>query len=744
MRGRTRVAAVSLAALAALAGSALTVPAAAAPTSTPDYEPTVESLNSHPTPEWFDDGKFGIFIHWGPYSVPAWGPRGSYAEWYWNYMNNTGSPTNSHHRDTYGTQTPYDSFIHQWKAEKFDPADWVRLFNDAGAKYFVLTSKHHDGAALFDSDVSGRDTVDLGPRRDLAGDLFAAARRDGRLKAGFYYSLYEWYNPSYTGGPARNPYTGEEVPYTGAPAVDDYVGAYMVPQMRELVDRYDPDILWCDGQWEKPAAYWRTAPVIADFYNGAKNRDNPKEVAVANRCKIQTGALDSTELDFQTPEYTVKPDIDPDKWESSRGIAHSYGYNANEPESDYLTSDQLVDSLVDIVSKNGNLLLNIGPKADGTIPELQRQRLLDVGEWLRINGEAIYGTTYFNHAAEPDGPDDVRYTVKDGAVYATALSWPGAELTLGTDLPVDSDTEITLLGSDGRELAWHKDSAGRVVVETPGQDATASKHAYVFRISTPGVRTILRTRAEVPAELAPGTEADGTLTVTNTGRSFSPASDVTIAAPQGWTVSPRSTSVAPMAGGAEKPVPLRITVPRGAEPGTYELAVSVRTGRMTTTTVVPVEVNLPNLALGRPATQQSTAWSAPASRAVDGNTDGRFGAGSVTHTAEPSQQAWWQVDLGAVTGVSSVEVWNRTDCCADRLSDFWVLASDDPITADSLAEARATPGVTAVHVPGQAGTPSVVRLPDGTTARHVRVQLASPTNPLSLAEVEVRGTAGGA
>lgn len=304
VRTRTRNRLVGATALAALAGL-LTTPASASPEPpTKDYEPTVESLNSHPTPTWFNDDKFGIFIHWGAYSVPAWGPRGSYAEWYWNYMNSKGSATNAHQKDTYGTAANYDDFIGRWKAEKYDPDAWVKLFKDAGAKYFVLTSKHHEGVALFDSKVSGRDTVDLGPKRDLAGDLFKAARKDtegGQLKAGFYYSLYEWYNPSYTGSPVRNPYTGAEVPYTGALSVKDYVGDYMVPQLNELVDQYDPDIIWCDGQWDKPASYWKTAPVIADYYNRANNRAHPKEVAVANRCKIETGALDSKELDFQTP-----------------------------------------------------------------------------------------------------------------------------------------------------------------------------------------------------------------------------------------------------------------------------------------------------------------------------------------------------------------------------------------------------------------------------------------------------------
>ncbi|MFE5027177.1 discoidin domain-containing protein [Streptomyces sp. NPDC056656] len=148
-----------------------------------------------------------------------------------------------------------------------------------------------------------------------------------------------------------------------------------------------------------------------------------------------------------------------------------------------------------------------------------------------------------------------------------------------------------------------------------------------------------------------------------------------------------------------------------------------------------------NLALGKSATQKSTAWDAPASRAVGGNTDGTFGAGSVSHTAEPSNQAWWQVDLGAKADLSSVDIWNRTDCCAERLSGFWVLTSDSPITADSLDEARRSPGVTAVRVADQAGKPSNVALPSGTTGRYVRVQLESAADPLSLAEVQVRGSA---
>ncbi len=449
-------------------------------------------------------------------------------------MSSKNSATYKYHQATYGADYAYDRFIDEWKAEKFEPDEWVDLFKQAGAKYFVLTSKHHDGTALWSSDVSGRDTVDLGPKRDLAGELFAAAREDGDLKAGFYYSLYEWYNPAYTGKPARNPYTGAEVPYTGAPSNVNYVDDYMLPQMSELIDKYDPDILWCDGQWEKPASYWKTGGMLAEYYNQAKNREEPREVAVANRCKIDSGALDSTELDFQTPEYTVKPDIDVNKWESSRGIAHSYGYNQNEPIEDYLTSDQLVESLVDIVSKNGNLLLDVGPKADGTIPELQAERLRDIGAWLDINGEAIYGTTYWNRADEPAADVPVRYTQRDGSLYATALTWPGRELTLGGDLPFGENTEVTLLGADGDTLDWERNDAGEIVIEMPeeGADATTSTHAFVFEIATPKIDTLLRTTVRVPDAAQRGTTVVGSAVIANASSEASDPAEVEVTGPE--------------------------------------------------------------------------------------------------------------------------------------------------------------------------------------------------------------------
>lgn len=709
-----------------------------------DYTASTASLNSHESPEWFDDDKFGIFVHWGPYSVPAWGPRGSYAEWYWNYMNSNGSATNQYHRATYGADYPYDRFIDEWKAEEFDPEAWVDLFKDAGAKYFVLTSKHHDGTALWDSDVSGRDTVDLGPKRDLAGELFSAARDDGELKAGFYYSLYEWYNPAYTGKPARNPYTGAEVPYTGAPTGVDYVDDYMLPQMRELIDKYDPDILWCDGQWEKPASYWKTAGVIAEYYNRAKNGEEPHEVAVANRCKIDSGSLDSTELDFQTPEYTVKPDIDTNKWESSRGIAHSYGYNQNEPIEDYLTSDQLVESLVDIVSKNGNLLLDVGPKADGTIPELQAERLRDIGAWLDVNGDAIYGTTYWNRADEPASDVPVRYTQRDGSLYATALDWPGERLTLGDDLPFGDDTEVELLGSDGKSLDWERNDAGEIEIEMPeeGAEATTSTHAFTFEISNPGLDSLLRTTVRVPEAVQRGATVVGSAVIANPSSERSETSAIEITGPEGWTVTAGTSSVPALAPGESYVVPITISVPAGAEASSGRIVVTTTSGGVSTSAGATVKIALPNLAKGKPATQSSIAWDGVPERAVDGNRNGAFSGNSVTHTAEPSKEAWWQVDVGELAALDRVEIYNRTDCCGERLSNYWVMTSDEPFTANALADARAEAD-TATRVAEQAGRPSVIDLPDGTTGRYVRIQLESATLPLSLAEVEVLGLPAG-
>lgn len=224
-----------------------------------------EDVEEHTAPGWFNDAKFGIFIHWGLYSVPAWADceEGKYAEWYWFWQNTkdiNGPGTYEHHLKTYGADFVHDDFIPLFKADKFDPAAWVNLFGDAGAKYFVFTCKHHDGYALFDTEgTSNRNSLLLGPKRDFTKELMdAAVAERPDLKRGTYYSMPEWYNPlykkygrddgalSFFGGLAKNPYSGKEEPYTGHVDVGDYISGLQVPQLHILADKYKSDLMWGD------------------------------------------------------------------------------------------------------------------------------------------------------------------------------------------------------------------------------------------------------------------------------------------------------------------------------------------------------------------------------------------------------------------------------------------------------------------------------------------------------------------
>jgi alpha-L-fucosidase len=437
-----------------------------------DYQATDASLGRHESPYWFDDAKFGIFIHWGLYSVPAWSPPGEqYAEWYWRWMEDPNNAVHAYHAQTYGEDFDYDDFIPGFTAARYDPVDLVRLFQAAGAKYYVLTSKHHEGFALYDSAVSGRDSVDLGPGRDLVGELFEASRtHTPELRNGLYFSMPEWYNPDgpWTGHGPQNPYTGAALPYTGYEPGRDYVGDYQAPQLREIVHQYDPDVIWCDIGGVNDS---RT--VLAEYFNRAKNRQHPKDVTVDDRCGIPTH-------DFTTPEYATYPDTVVKKWEASRGLdPRSYGYNQATPDEMYMTADEVVDTLVDVASKNGNFLLDIGPRADGSIPEIMRTRLLETGEWLEVNGEAIYGTTYWSRMAA-QGP--LRFTVKQNeAFYVTSLEAPGDRVVVDAPVPIRDGDRVTMLGHD-RSLKWTMQD-GKLVIEVPEAARAAGRWAWTFRIT---------------------------------------------------------------------------------------------------------------------------------------------------------------------------------------------------------------------------------------------------------------------
>lgn len=441
--------------------------------SNAQYEANWASLDQRPLPQWYDDAKFGIFIHWGVYSVPAFGPirdvglYAKYAEWYWNRWQNPKSEGyeqfQAFHNKVYGPNTKYQDFASMFKAELFEPDQWADIFADAGAKYVVLTSKHHEGFALWPSKYSWNwNSMDVGPHRDLAGELTEAVRGRG-MRMGFYYSLYEWFNPLYHSDPAR------------------YIDTHMWPQLKELVTLYEPDIVWPDGEWDFGSETWKSEEFLAWLYNESPVRE---DVVVNDRWGKETRSLHG---DFYTTEYNLvhnQEGIDGEaarhKWEECRGIGGSFGYNRLETLQDYSTSEELVHLLVDIVSKGGNLLLNVGPTADGRIPVIMQQRLADIGAWLRVNGEAIYGTRAWYDA--PAADSTIRFTRKGNDLYAIALEWPEDELVLPVSR-LDRNASVTLLGYD-KPLQWRiRRGQLHVSVPTLSVNEVPSLYAHAFKIT---------------------------------------------------------------------------------------------------------------------------------------------------------------------------------------------------------------------------------------------------------------------
>jgi alpha-L-fucosidase len=353
--------------------------------NTQTYQPAWDSIDNRPTPAWFTDAKFGIFIHWGVYSVPAYAPvipgKLAYAEWYWSAMTRGKDPkanpiqtgTWAYHQRQYGADFPYQSFAPQFRAELFDPDHWADVFARSGARYVALTSKHHEGFALWPSKEAsatwGRpwNAVEIGPKRDLLGDLTDAVRRKG-LRMGYYYSLYEWYNPLWLSDKPR------------------YIREHMFPQFKDLVTRYKPSVIFSDGEWDLPSAEWHSPELLAWLFNESPVKD---EVVINDRWGKDSRHKHGG---YWTTEYTPGMSGMDHPWEESRGMGFSYGYNRAERLEHYHTGRELVIMLVDLVSRGGNLLLDIGPDADGTIPVVMEERLIQIGDWLKVNGEAIYGT----------------------------------------------------------------------------------------------------------------------------------------------------------------------------------------------------------------------------------------------------------------------------------------------------------------------------------------------------------------
>jgi alpha-L-fucosidase len=464
------------------------------------YQPSWESLDRRPSPKWYTDARFGIFIHWGVYSVPAFAPvnvkgETGYAEWYWNSLTKnmkTNGPTWKFHQRVYGANFPYYDFAPMFRAELYDPDHWADVFERSGAKYVALTSKHHEGFTLWKSAEADRswgrpwNAVDIGPKRDVLLDLMEAGRRRG-LHMGIYYSLYEWYNPLYLSDKKR------------------YVAEHMMPQFKDVVTHARPSIIFSDGEWELPSADWRSPELLAWLFNESPVKD---EVVIDDRWGKDTRHKHGG---YYTTEYTSGMQSGAHPWEESRGMGYSYGYNRMETVRDYHTDRELLLMLIDIVSRGGNLLLDIGPTADGRIPVIMEERLTQIGSWLKPNGEAIYGSKAWRNPRQwsrgaipkfeekefmaeydinkmvdnpPAGMAHVEafLTAKDDALYAIVPRRPAGEVTID-DVDAPSGVNVTLLES-GRRLQSRLQGK-RLSISVPDEVSAAlpPRHAYTLKIA---------------------------------------------------------------------------------------------------------------------------------------------------------------------------------------------------------------------------------------------------------------------
>lgn len=479
----------------------------------PRYAPTFESLDTRPVPGWFEDAKFGIFIHWGPYSVPAWSPKGSYAEWYQFWLNRKKTGGNvaqgakeiwQHHAENYGTHYSYYQFGNDFHTSDYDPKQWAKLFEDAGAKYMVLTSKHHDGFALWPSAEADKtwgfpwNSLTAGPKRDLLGELKQEVDKTS-VKFGMYYSLYEWYNPLYLKADKS-----------------EYVEKHMLPQMRELITKYQPWVFWTDGQWEQPSSVWKSKEFVSWLFNDSPVKDkvaiNGRWGSDINKAKGPSiGNFISTEYDGV--EALSRP------WEECRGIGYSFGYNRNEDIEDYNSAQTLILMLVDIVGHGGNLLLDIGPDGNGKIPPVMQERLLEIGAWLKINGEAIYGSRRFDRPVQwsagrqtdgatykkekklsylggdfilkqtvnPDPGDAVKevfFTRKKDALYAILPTWGKNSKVILKDMQLGGH-RVTLLETGQLLKARQKGKDIEITLPAFDPNKIKSKHAWVLKLYAP-------------------------------------------------------------------------------------------------------------------------------------------------------------------------------------------------------------------------------------------------------------------
>ncbi len=466
------------------------------------FAPTWASLETYRVPAWYEDGKFGIFIHWGPYCVPAFGD-----EWYPRHMYLRNTREFVYHRKVYGDQAKfgYKDFIPMFTAERFDAAAWAGLFRRAGAKFIVPVAEHHDGFAMYDSALTRWTAARMGPKRDVIGELAAATRRAGLVFGVSSHRAEHWWffnggrdfdsdvqDPAYSDlyGPAvplpNDRFGLDVVPRPDAAFLDDWLA-----RCTELVDKYQPQLFWFDW-WIEQTVF---QPYLQRFAAHYYNRGLEWNAGVAINYKNKSFAEKAAVLDIERGQLKG---IRPMLWQNDTSVSkNAWGYIQHH---DYKPASSIIHDLVDVVSKNGALLLNIGPKADGTIAEPEQAILLEIGHWLEVNGEAIYGTRPWKVFGE--GPTevfeggftdtkraaftarDIRFTTRGDAVYAALLGWPETgEASIGWlregspyhPAPIRS---VSLLGC-AEPIQWSRDAAGLNVKLPPRKPCAA---AFVVKV----------------------------------------------------------------------------------------------------------------------------------------------------------------------------------------------------------------------------------------------------------------------
>lgn len=451
------------------------------------YKDTWESLGNHPMPDWFVKTKFGIFIHWGAYSVPAFAN-----EWYPRNMYIQGTPEFEHHVKTYGPHKEfgYKDFIPMFKAEKFNPEEWADLFEKAGARYVVPVAEHHDGFQMYKSEISHWNAGEMGPKRDTLGELTEAFAKRGLIGGASSHRAEHWFflgHGKEFDSDIKEPLKRGDL-YWPSMAEPDHQDLYGKPEPSEeylqdwlvrtceIIDKYQPKLLYFDW-WIQHSAFKPYLKKLAAYYY---NRAEEWGEQVLINYKHDAFMFGTAVVDIERGQFA---DVKPYHWQTDTAVAlNSWCYTEN---NDFRPAKDIICDLVDIVSKNGNLLLNIGPKADGTISEEDTRILTEIGDWLRDNGESIYDTGVWRKYGEgptqivegqfSDGikkdftPADVRYTVKGDHIYATALKCSPEGSYLFPALGEQDASKkpnfhgiirnVEILGFDS-ECSWSRDEEG--------------------------------------------------------------------------------------------------------------------------------------------------------------------------------------------------------------------------------------------------------------------------------------------